>query len=272
MTRSSDKLAPRGPLGQGHIRDRGRAVSASFRSVPSNASEALLRLRSRALALGHLNYASGAALTACLFGFGALLAGTHLVGPARTVVQQERVQSPEMASTAQMMADAPHAQTAVVADLQTPQTPHAQDVDGSAITKPRPVADKPKSALRPPALRARPSARDPNPRRNSPKRASGSIIELTIAALIAAAPAADRSGSQRRPSGSRRNAGAAARSIRPGIRPPPALPVRLEQSRGPRAQRRKTNLDREPISREPPARVTPFRSTQLGWQAVAQSP
>ena len=173
-----------------------RAVSSSFRSVPSIASEAPSRLRSRALPLGHLNYASSAALTACLFGLGALLVGTHLVGPARTIVQQERVQSPEMASTAQTMADAPHAQAALVAELQAPQTPHAQDVGGSAITKPRPVADR--TEIGAPAAGAPGRAERARSRSAEKLSKAGQRVDrigLTIAALLAAAPAADRSGS-----------------------------------------------------------------------------
>ena len=173
-----------------------RAVGAIFRFVFSNTSEALLRLRSRALALGHLNYTSSAALTASLVGIGALLAGTHLIGPARTVVQQERVQSPEMASTAQPMADAPHAQTASVADLQAPQIPHAQDAGGSAMTKPRPVAERTEIGA--------PSAGAPGKAEHARSKSAEKLskagqrvdrIGLKIAALLAADPAADRSGS-----------------------------------------------------------------------------
>jgi hypothetical protein len=173
---------------------RARAVGAIFRWAASHTPEMLSRLRSRALALGHLNYASSAALTACLFGFAALLAGTHLLGPAQTVVQQERVQSPEMASTAQAVADAPHARTALVADLQAPQAPQAPDA-GSAITKPRPAADR--SAIG--ALPAAAPGKAERPRSKSAEKLSKAgqrvdRIGLTIAALLAAAPAADRSG------------------------------------------------------------------------------
>jgi hypothetical protein len=173
-----------------------RAVGAIFRFFPSNRSEAFSRLRSRALALGHLNYASSAALTACLFGFGALLAGTHLVGSARSVVQQERVQTPEMASAAQPIADAPRAQTALVAEMQAPQTPHAQDAGGSAIVKPRPVADRTEIGA--------PSAGAPGKAERARSKSAEKLakagqrvdrIGLKIAALLAAAPAADRSGS-----------------------------------------------------------------------------
>ncbi len=192
--RTSSPLA--GPPNKHALETGARAVIASFRSVPSSASEALWQLGSRALDLGHLNYASSAALTACLFGLGALLAGTHLVGPARTVVQQAQVQSSEMAGTAQTMDNAPHAQTAVVADLQAPQTPHAQDVDGSAITKPRPVADRTEIGA--------PTAGAPGKAERARSKSAEKLskagqrvdrIELTIAALLAAAPAADRSGS-----------------------------------------------------------------------------
>ena len=195
-----DGLDPRAcsPLAVPSDRDAleigGRVVGAIFRFLPSNAPEALSRLRSRALALGHLNYASSAALTACLFGFGAFLAETHLDGPPRTIVQQERVQSSEMASTAQTMADAPHAQTALVADLKAPQIPHATEGGDSAIAKPRPVADRteigaPTASVRDKAEHARSKSAEKlsNPGQRVDR------IGLTIAALLAAAPAADRS-------------------------------------------------------------------------------
>jgi hypothetical protein len=175
-----------------------RAVGAIFRFVLSNTSEALSRLRSRALAFGRLNYASSAALTASLVGIGALLAWTHLIGPARTVVQQERVQSPELASTAQPMADAPHAETGLAANLQAPQTPHAQDAGGSAMTKPRPVAERTEIGA--------PSAGAPDKAEHARSKSAEKLskagqrvdrIGLKIAALLAAAPAPapDRSGS-----------------------------------------------------------------------------
>jgi hypothetical protein len=173
-----------------------RAAGAIFRFVPSNMSEALSRLRSRGLALGRLNYASSAALTAFLFGIGALLAGTHPVGSARTVVQQERVQSSEPASAAQAMADAPHAQTALAADLQAPQMPHAQDAGGSAITKPRPAADT--TEIGAPTASAPGKAEHARSKSAEKLSKAGQRVDrigLKIAALLAAAPAADRSGS-----------------------------------------------------------------------------
>ena len=170
-----------------------RALGAIFRFAPANTSEALSRLRSRALALGRLNYASSAALAVCLFGFGALLAGTHLVGPARTAVQQEKVQSPEMTSTAQPMADEPHAQTAAVAEPQAPQIPHTPDAGGTATTKPRPVADIGAPTVGAPGKAERGRSKSVE----KPPKAGQRVdrIGLKIAALLAAAPAADRSGS-----------------------------------------------------------------------------
>jgi hypothetical protein len=178
------------PLGTG-----APAVRASLGFVPSNTPEALLRLRSRALSLGRLNYASSATLTACLFGFAALLAGTHLLGPTRTDVQQEQVQSSGMTGEAQTMADAPHAGTALVADMQPPQTPHAQDAGGPAIAKPRPVADRTEIGAPAPgapgkAERARSKSAEKLPKAGQ----RVDRIGLKIAALLAAAPAADRSG------------------------------------------------------------------------------
>ena len=169
-----------------------RALGAIFRFAPANTSEALSRLRSRALALGRLNYASSAALAVCLFGFGALLAGTHLAGPAPTAVQQEKVQSPETTSTAQPMADEPHAQTAAVAEPQAAQIPHAPD-SGAATTKPRPVADIGAPTVGAPGKAERGRSKSVE----KPPKAGQRVdrIGLKIAALLAAAPAADRSGS-----------------------------------------------------------------------------
>ena len=251
------------------LETRARAVGAIFRFVPPSASQALSRLRSRVLALGHLNYASSAALTACLFGVGALLAGAHLVGPARTVVQQEIAQSVEMASTAQTMADAPHAQTALVADLQAPQVHHAQDAAGSAITKPGPAADR--TEIGAPTAGAPGKAEHPRskPAEKLPKAGQRvDRIGLKIAALLAAAPAADRSGSPA-PAVRKLAQRGGGDAFDPALNPTaPGAPVRSE--REPRAHRRRTDLHAEPISREQPA---PSRSRRPGLAGpVAQSP
>ena len=201
MRNFPDELDPRAssPLAVPSVKDAlatgARAVGVIFRLAPSYTSEPLSRLRSRALALGRLNYASSAALTACLFGLGALLAGTHFLSPARTVVQQETVRSSEATSTAQAMADA-HAQTVSVADLQAPQIPHAPDAGGSAITKPGPVADRTEIGALPPGAPGKAEHARSKPAEKLAKTGKRvDRIGLTIAALLAAAPAADRSGS-----------------------------------------------------------------------------
>src|SRR5271165_4903872 len=56
------------------------------------------------LVVNLLRYGPRAALTACLFGV-AWLTWSHLNCPARTVVQQESVQSAEMVNAAQKMAE-----------------------------------------------------------------------------------------------------------------------------------------------------------------------
>jgi hypothetical protein len=201
MRNFPDELDPRAssPLAVPSVKDAletgARAVGEIFRFAPSHTSEMLSRLRSRALAFGRLNYASSAALTACLFGFGALLAGTHFVDRAGTVVQQETVQSPEMASTGQAMADAPHARTASVADLQAPQIPHPQGAGGSAMTKPGPVADRVADRMDIGAPGKAERARSKSAEKLSKAGKRVDRIGLTIAALLAAAPAADPSGS-----------------------------------------------------------------------------
>ena len=181
------------PSDKGTLETEAGAVGAISRFLPSNMSDALSQLRSRALALSHLNYASSAALTTCLFGVVALLAGAHFAGPARTVAQQERVQSAEMASAAQTVPDESHAQTALVADLPAPQAPQAQDVGAAATTKPRPVADRSEVGV--------PTAGAPGKAEHARLKSAEKLskagqpvdrIGLAIAALLAT----DRSGSQ----------------------------------------------------------------------------
>ena len=140
-----------------------------------------------------LRYGPYAALTACLFA-GAWLAWSHLDRPARTVVQQESVQSAEIGHAAQKMAEEPPTQKADVEAMPAVQSLSAKDVTGLGDTKPRldaakteisaPIAEvsgkvehlPPKSAEKPSTARER---LDP--------------IGDKIAALLAAAPVADRS-------------------------------------------------------------------------------
>jgi len=99
-----------------------------------------------------------------------------------------------MASTAQTMADAPHAQTALFADLKAPQIPHATDGGDSAITKPRPVADR--TGIGAPTASARDKAEHARSKSAEKLSKAGQQVDrigLTIAALLADAPAADRS-------------------------------------------------------------------------------
>ena len=137
-----------------------------------------------------LRYGPYAALTACLFG-GAWLAWSHLDGPARTV---ESVQSAEMGHAAQKMAEELSTQKAGVEATPAVQSLSAEDVTGLGNTKPRldapmtersaPIAEVSGEVERlppkPPEKRSKASERfDP--------------IGHEIAALLAAAPVAERS-------------------------------------------------------------------------------
>jgi hypothetical protein len=145
-----------------------------------------------ALVTNPLRYGPYAALTACLFA-GAWLAWSHLDGPARTAGQQESVQSAEMGHAAQKMAEELSTQKAGVEAMPAVQSLSPKDVTGLGDTKPG--LDTAKTEIT--AAIAEVSARVEHSRPKSPEKpskVSGRFdpIGHEIAALLAAAPVADR--------------------------------------------------------------------------------
>jgi hypothetical protein len=140
-----------------------------------------------------LRYGPHAALTACLFGV-AWLAWSYLDGPARTVVQHESVQSAEMGHAAQKMAEELSTQKAGVDVLPVAQSLSPKDVTGLGDTKPR--LDAPKTEISAPIAEVSGKVeRLPSkpPEKPSTARERLDPIGDKIAALLAAAPVADRS-------------------------------------------------------------------------------
>lgn len=139
-----------------------------------------------------LRYGPYAALTACLLGV-AWLAWSHLDRPARTVIQPESVRSDEMGQAVQKMAEEHHAQKAEVEALPAVQSLSAEDVTGLGNTKPR--LDAPKTERTAPIAEVSGKVERLPPK--SPKKLSKASerfdpIGHEIAALLAAAPVADR--------------------------------------------------------------------------------
>jgi hypothetical protein len=139
-----------------------------------------------------LRYGPYAALTACLFA-GAWLAWSHLDRPARTVVQQDSVQSAEMGHAAQKMAEELSTQKAGVEVMPAVQSLSAKDVTGLGNTKPLDAPMTERSALIA-DVSGKVERLPPKPP-EKPSKASERFdpIGHEIAALLAAAPVADRS-------------------------------------------------------------------------------
>jgi len=140
-----------------------------------------------------LRYGPYAALTACLFA-GAWLAWSHLDGPARTVVQQESVQSAEMGHAAQKMAEELSTQKAGVEAMPAVQSLSPKDVTGLEGTKPGLDAAKTERSAPIAEVSGKVERLPPKPL-EKPSKASERFdpIGHEIAALLAAAPVADRS-------------------------------------------------------------------------------
>jgi len=140
------------------------------------------------LAARLLNYGPHVALTAWLFG-AAWLVGSYLVGPAPTVVKQERVQSAEMGPRAQKMAEEPHAQNANVEAMRAAQSLNTKDVAGPGTTKPRLEAAKTENSPAGKLEHLRPKSAE------KPLNVSERVdrIGLKIAALLASGPVAAHS-------------------------------------------------------------------------------
>src|SRR5271166_2598581 len=139
-----------------------------------------------------LRYGPRAALTACLFGV-AWLAWSHLNRPARTVIQPESVQSAELGHATQKITEEPHAQKAEVDVLPVAQSLSPKDVTGLGNTNPR--SDAPKTERSAPIAEASGEVeRLPPKTPEKPSKVSERFdpIGHEIAALLAAAPVADR--------------------------------------------------------------------------------
>jgi hypothetical protein len=138
-----------------------------------------------------LRFGPHTALAACLFGVG-WLAWFYLDGHARTVVQRESVQTAEIGQPAQKMAEELTAQKTDVGALGAAQGLSTKDVIDLGNTNPRlnaakieisgPIAEGSSKVLR------------PKPAEKLSKISERvDHIGLKIAALLAAAPVADRS-------------------------------------------------------------------------------
>src|ERR1019366_4624438 len=84
----------------------GWAADAIVGSAPSKKGETVSARSAAALATGLLRYGPHTALAVCLIAV-AWMVGSYFIGPARTVVQQESMQSVEMGQAAQKMAEEP---------------------------------------------------------------------------------------------------------------------------------------------------------------------
>src|SRR5260370_1260136 len=171
-----------------------RAADAILGPAPSEKVEEVPARSAPPLASALLSYGPHAGLAACLFGV-AWLVGSYFVGPARTVVQQESVQSAEMGHAAQKTVEELHVQKADVEAMRAAQSLSTEDATGLGNTKPRLDPAKTeisagiaetsgKVELRPKSAAKLPKASERLDR-----------IGLKIAALLAAAPVADRSAS-----------------------------------------------------------------------------
>jgi hypothetical protein len=146
-----------------------------------------------ALAAGLFRYGPHAALTACMIAV-ASMAGSHFVGPARTVEQKESVRSTDTGHAAQKMAEDFHAQEADAEDMRAAQILSTKVATGLGSTKPRlDVAKTEINAAIPDAsgkvghLRSKSAEKLPKTTERVDR------IGLKIAALLAAAPVTDHS-------------------------------------------------------------------------------
>ena len=220
-----------------------QAADSILDPIPSRKVEAISARIAPPVAAGLLRYGPHAALAAWLLGV-AWLVGSSLVGPARTVPQRASVQSAETGHTAQKTD---------VETVRAAQGPSAKDATDPQNTRPRLDAAKTEISG---GIRETPGKAE-RLRSKSAERLSKAgerldRIGLKIAALLAAAPAADRSAPSRRSAENRRKTRATTPSIRCRIRPLPAFRAHLEPLRARRAQptRPKTNTDEEQTSRE----------------------
>jgi hypothetical protein len=146
-----------------------------------------------ALVAGLLHYGPHAALTAWMIAV-VWTVGSHFVGPARTVDQQESVRSADTGHAAQKMAEDLHAQEADVEDMRAAQILSAKVATGLGSTKPRLDSAKteinaaiPEASGRVEHLRSKSAEKLPKTTERVDR------IGLKIAALLAAAPVDDHS-------------------------------------------------------------------------------
>jgi hypothetical protein len=170
-----------------------RAADAIVGSLPSKKTEAVLARSTPTLAAGLLRYGPHAVLTAWLVGV-AWMVGLCFIGPDRTVVHPESVQSAEMGSAEQKVAEKLYAQKAEVEAVHAAQTLSTKDVTGPANVKPRLDAAKTEIS----AEIVGPSGKIEHLHPKSADRLSKANerldrIGLKIAALLAAAPVVDHS-------------------------------------------------------------------------------
>jgi len=161
-----------------------QAADSILDPIPSRKVEAISARIARPVAAGLLRYGPHAALAAWLLGV-AWLVGSSLVGPARTVPQRASVQSAETGHTAQKTD---------VETVRAAQGPSAKDATDPQNTRPRLDAAKTEISG---GIRETPGKAE-RLRSKSAERLSKAgerldRIGLKIAALLAAAPAADRS-------------------------------------------------------------------------------
>jgi hypothetical protein len=146
-----------------------------------------------ALVEGLLRYGPHAALTAWMIA-AVWTAGSHFVGPARTIEQQESVRSADTGHTAQKMPEDLHAQEADVEAMHTAQIPSTEDATGLGSAKPRLDAAKIDIKGAMPEASGTVEHLQSKPAKKLPKTAARvDRIGLKIAALLATAPVADRS-------------------------------------------------------------------------------
>lgn len=157
--------------------------------VPTDRSEAVSRRRWPPLAARLLNYGPHAALVAWLFG-AAWLMGSHFIVSTPVVVGDDSVRNAEMRDAAQKASAERYAQETDVGVVRVAQNPSTKAGAGLGTAKPRLDATNSEGGT----AVAEVSGKRPKPaEKHSQVGERVDRIGLEIAALFAAAPAADRS-------------------------------------------------------------------------------
>ena len=170
------------------LEPRARAADAIPGPVPRKIGAVSAR---SALAAGLLRFGPHAALAAWVI---AVAWMAHFDGAARTAVQQERAEGAELGQAAQIAAEDAHVQKAQVEATRAPQALSTKDAMDPKNAKPRLDAVEPEISGGIPEASGKVERLRPKPGQ-APSKASKRLdrIGLEIAALLAAAPAADRS-------------------------------------------------------------------------------